>query len=69
MLIYSNCIKYGAEKLLFDNTAKTHSNTKNYSRENFSLILGRNTDEKFVICSARKQFPTENMLKHFSDKV
>ena len=69
MLIYNNCIKYGAEKLYFENTAKPHSNTKIYRRENFSLILGGNTYEKFVICSARKQFSTENMLKPFSDRV
>jgi len=48
---------------------KMHSNKKITDRKNFSLILGRNTDEKFVMCSARKQFPTENMLKHFSDRV
>jgi len=54
MLIYNNCIKYGAEKLHFENTAKPHSNTKIYRRENFSLILGRNTNENLGMLSAWK---------------
>jgi len=43
--------------------------TKITGKKNFSLILNRKADENLGMRSAGKQFPTENMLKPFSDRV
>jgi len=42
------------KKLHFENISKTHSHKKIYSRKNFSLILGRNTNENLGMLSAWK---------------
>jgi hypothetical protein len=55
--------------LNFENTAKIHSNKKNTGEKHFLLILDRKADENLGTRSAGKQFPTENMLKTFSDRV